>query len=96
MPYSMETGDLPMMVVHHHQSDVWLRRLKDQFDRLWQEGAERPRIMAMAIHPYISGQPHRIKYLEEIYAYINGHPGVVHWNGAEIYDWYNGLMKVHP
>ena len=96
LPYTVELNDIPMMVVQHHESGYWAQRCKDQFDRLWLEGAERPRIMAMAIHPYISGQPHRIKYLEEIYAYINGHPGVVHWNGAEIYDWYNGIAKVHP
>jgi peptidoglycan/xylan/chitin deacetylase (PgdA/CDA1 family) len=95
LPYSVELNDIPMMIVQHHESGYWAQRCKDQFDRLWQEGAERPRIMAMAIHPYISGQPHRIKYLEEIYAHINKHAGVVHWNGAEIYKWYNGFKKVH-
>jgi hypothetical protein len=44
--------------------------------------------MALAIHPYISGQPHRIKYLEQIYDYVARHEGVLHWNGAEILDWY--------
>lgn len=95
LPYTVELNDIPMMVVQHHESGYWAQRCKDQFDRLWQEGAERPRVMAIAIHPYISGQPHRIKYLEEVYAHINGHAGVKHWNGAEIYQWYNGLMKVH-
>ena len=65
-----------------------LRRAKDQFDRLYLEGAKRPKIMALAIHPYISGQPHRIKYLEAIYDYVNRFDGVLHWNGAEILDWY--------
>ena len=37
--------------------------------------------MAIAIHPYISGQPHRIKYLEAVYDHINRHAGVLHWNG---------------
>jgi peptidoglycan/xylan/chitin deacetylase (PgdA/CDA1 family) len=96
LPYSVELNDIPMMVVQHHESGYWKRRCLDQFDRLWQEGAERPKIMAIAIHPYISGQPHRIRYLEEVYGHIAGHDGVLHWNGAEIYDWYNGLAKVHP
>jgi peptidoglycan/xylan/chitin deacetylase (PgdA/CDA1 family) len=95
LPYSVELNDIPMMIVQHHESEHWKRRCLDQFDRLWQEGAERPKIMAMAIHPYISGQPHRIRYLEEVYGYIAGHDGVLHWNGAEIYGWYNGLAKVH-
>lgn len=96
LPYTVELNDIPMMIVQHHESEYWKRRCCDQFDRLWQEGAERPRIMSMAIHPYISGQPHRIKYLEQIYDHINSHPGVLHWNGAEIYNWYNQQAKVHP
>jgi allantoinase len=95
LPYTVEINDIPMMIVQHHESEYWKRRCCDQFDRLLQEGATRPRIMSIAIHPYISGQPHRIKYLEEVYAYINSHPGVIHWNGAQIYRWYNEQMKVH-
>jgi hypothetical protein len=37
------------------------QRAIDQFDRLYQEGKERAKIMALAVRPYISGQPHRIK-----------------------------------
>ncbi len=44
--------------------------------------------MAVAVHPYISGQPHRIRYLEEIFDYARGHEGVLIWNGAEILDWW--------
>jgi peptidoglycan/xylan/chitin deacetylase (PgdA/CDA1 family) len=96
LPYTVECNDIPAMIVQHHEAAYWKQKCIDQFDRLYLEGAERPRIMSIAIHPYISGQPFRIKYLEEIYAHINSHEGVVHMNGEEIYDWYNGLMKVHP
>ena len=44
--------------------------------------------MALAIHPYISGQPHRIKYLEAIYDHARRHDGVVYWTGEEILQWY--------
>ena len=50
--------------------------------------------MALAIHPYISGQPHRIKYLEAIYDYVNKHEGVLHWNGEQILDWYRSIAKI--
>ncbi len=96
LPYTVELNDIPMMIVQHHESDYLKKRCCDQFDRLYLEGETHPRIMAMAIHPYISGQPHRIKYLEQIYEHINSHPGVVHMNGAEIYHWYNAQMQVHP
>ena len=44
--------------------------------------------MAIAIHPYISGQPFRIKYLEAVYDHMAKYTGVLHWNGEEILDWY--------
>ncbi|MEJ8569756.1 polysaccharide deacetylase family protein [Elongatibacter sediminis] len=88
MPYSMEVSDLPMMVVHQHESDAWLKRARDQFDRLYQDGATQPRAMSMSVHPYITGQPHRIKYFEETLDYILGHDDVWFATAEEIYDWY--------
>ena len=70
LPYSVELNDIPMMIVQHHESDYLLKRTIDQFDRLYAEGADRAKIIALAIHPYISGQPHRIKYLEAIYDHV--------------------------
>ena len=88
LPYSVELNDIPMMIVQHHESDYLLKRTIDQFDRLYAEGASRAKICALAIHPYISGQPHRIKYLEQIYDHVNKQDGVLHWNGEQILDWY--------
>ena len=88
LPYSVELNDIPMMLVQHHESGYFTTRIIDTFDRLYREGGERAKIMAIAIHPYISGQPHRIKYLEAVYDHINRHAGVIHWNGREILEWY--------
>ena len=78
----------PMMAVQHHESDYLLKRTIDQFDRLYAEGQQRAKILALAIHPYLSVQPHRIKYLEQIYDYASRFDGVLYWNGIEILDWY--------
>ena len=88
LPYTVELNDIPMMIVQHHDSDHLLKRSMEMFDRLYEEGGQRAKFMAIAIHPYISGQPFRIKYLEQIYEYVNRLPGVLHWNGAQILDWY--------
>jgi len=93
IPYSMETNDIPVMIVQHHEAAYWLQKCVDQFDRLYQEGADRPKVMAIAIHPYISGQPFRIKYLEQVYEHINRKKGVLHWNGEQIMDWYLKARK---
>ncbi|HVH77333.1 MAG TPA: polysaccharide deacetylase family protein [Stellaceae bacterium] len=93
LPYSVELNDIPMMLVQHHESGYFTRRCLDSFERLYQEGESRAKIMAIAIHPYISGQPHRIKYLEAVYEHVNRFPGVLHWNGLEILDWYRAAKS---
>jgi hypothetical protein len=45
--------------------------------------------MAIAIHPYISGHPFRIKYLASVYDYMSKFGGVLHWNGEQILEWYS-------
>src|SRR5664280_961484 len=94
LPYSIELNDIPMMLIQHHESDYLLKRTIDQFDRLYAESEKRAKICALAIHPYISGQPHRIKYLKAIYNYVNKHDGVLHWNGEQILDWYRSIAKI--
>jgi len=93
LPYTVELNDITIMIVQHHEAAQMYQRCIDYFDRLYQEGTDRPRVMAIAIHPYISAQPHRIKYLEQVYEYMNRHQGVVHWNGEEMLDWYLGERK---
>lgn len=88
VPYSVEINDVVISAVQQHRSDEILVRGRDHFDRLYEDGAETPRIMAITIHPYLTGVPHRIKYLEALYDHILGHEGVVAWTGEQILDWY--------
>jgi len=92
VPYSVELNDIPMMMIQHHESAELFNRTRDQFDRLYQEGEQSARIMAIAVHPYISGVPHRIKYFEAIYDYMKQKPGVVFWIGEDVLDWYRGQV----
>ncbi len=94
LPYSIETNDIPVMAVQYHEADYWTQKCIDSFDRFYQEGEDRAKILAIAIHPYISGQPFRIKYLEKVYDYIAQFDGVLHWNGEQILDWYKDAKKL--
>jgi allantoinase len=93
VPYSLEINDIAMMVIQNHPAEEMLRRGKDHFDRLYEESATSMRVMAIAVHPYITGVPHRIRYLEELYQHILGKPGVVHWTGEAIADWFRTTVK---
>ena len=94
LPYTVELNDIPMMIVQHHESDHLYKRFVESFDRLYEESADRAKFVSIAIHPYISGQPFRIKALESIYDYVAKFDGVLHWNGAQILDWYTKTANV--
>jgi allantoinase len=94
LPYNFELHDIVMMALQHHPSEMMYRRVIDAFNCLYAESAERAKIMAIACHPYLSGQPHRIGYVEGAYAEILERPGVACWDGEKILDWYLTMQKV--
>ena len=93
IPYTVETNDITMIALQQHESREIFERTKAQFDQLYQESAEITRIMAISLHPYITGVPHRIGQLETFLSYLNDKPGVLMWTGEQILDWYRSQ---HP
>ena len=90
IPYTVEMNDVAMMAVGLHASEEWLRRGVRQFQRLYQESATITRIMSISIHPYLSGVPHRIGYVEELLDTIRKEDGTIFMTGEQILDWYVG------
>ncbi len=88
VPYTVELNDISMMALQHHPSEEMLRRGVDHFERLYAESERITRIMSISMHPYLSGVPHRIGYVEKLYAHIAARPGVLFWTGDQILDWY--------
>ena len=85
MPHSHEIDDQTIMLHYNHSEQAFVDQVKDQFDFLYREAANQGgRIMAITVHPWVSGQPHRIKSLEKALAYIVGHDEVWSATGAEI------------
>ena len=93
IPYTVETNDITMIALQQHESREIFERTKAQFDQLYQESAEITRIMAISLHPYITGAPHRIGQLETFLSYLNDKPGVLMWTGEQILEWYRSQ---HP
>lgn len=84
VPYSLELNDKPAFEARHVTPDQFRDMICRQFDVLYEEGAESSRVMAIALHPYIIGMPHRIRALDEALAYICRHQGVWLATGREI------------
>jgi allantoinase len=88
MPYTIELNDIPIFLARHHTGRQFYEIVRDQFDILYHEGQESGRVMAIALHPMITGQPHRAKYLDEALGYVTGHRHVWLATGSEILDAY--------
>ncbi len=87
VPYSFELNDVPVFR-SNFEGDYFAQICKAQFDQLYEEGTESGRVMCIALHPYLIGQPHRVKYLDEILSYIMSHEGVWQTTADEIAEHY--------
>jgi allantoinase len=96
LPYTIELNDITVMVVQHQEPAYWATKCIDAFNRLYKESENRTKIMAIAIHPYISGQPFVIKYHESVYGHIpkaKGGPPALHWraNSGLVFENIKGI-----
>ena len=92
IPYTVELNDIAIMLIQYHKAAELYDRAMDQFERLYAEGEHTARIMAIAVHPYISGVPHRIGYFEKVFETLSQKPGVLFWTGDQILDWYKDAV----
>ena len=88
LPYSTEINDLPAFHRFFRSVEDFEAMIRRQFDTLYREGAESGRVMAIALHPFVIGMPHRIWALESGLDYIAGHDDVWFATGREIVDHY--------
>jgi peptidoglycan/xylan/chitin deacetylase (PgdA/CDA1 family) len=93
VPYSHEINDKPAFEHHHLTAKEFQEMTCRQFDTLYREGAESGRVMAICLHPYITGVPHRIGALEGALDYISNHAHVWKATGAEIAEAYRAQMQ---
>lgn len=87
MPHPIDMDDHTILVQNHHTEDDFRDQLCDQFDVLYKESAiAGGRVMAISLHPWVIGQPYRMRALEEALAHIMRHKGVWAATGSEILD----------
>ena len=60
----------------------------DQFDTMYEEGGKQPRVLSIALHPFLIGHPFRARYLEQALAHIRKHDAVWIATGGAISAWY--------
>jgi peptidoglycan/xylan/chitin deacetylase (PgdA/CDA1 family) len=87
LPYSMEIND-SIAWRRGQEAQAFAQKICDEFDVLYAEGAVHGRVMNIAVHPFIMGQPHRIDALARALDYIAQHPHVWWASGSQITQHY--------
>jgi len=88
IPYTQECNDVAMMLIQHHTAAEYRTRAINQFDQIYKDSAVSARIMALVVHPYIMGVPHRFQYFRDSISHMRERSDVVFWTGERILDWY--------
>jgi len=88
VPYAQDTNDLPVFIRLQRNAEDGYRQFADQFDVLYEESATASKVMAISLHPYVIGAPHRIRVLDRLLSHISSHSGVWFAQAHEIDDWY--------
>ena len=70
LPYPQELNDIPMIM--HRQMDArdFADMLIDNTDEMLLQSAQQPLVMGIALHPYIVGQPYRLRHLRRALQHI--------------------------
>jgi len=93
IPYCMEINDIPLFIRKGYTGEQYYQSVLDQFEQLYSDSLKQPRVMGIPLHPMITGQPLRIKYLARALAEIKRHERVWFATGSEIIDAY---LRANP
>ncbi len=91
MPLTTELDDQFIILNNLHSAEDWANQVEDAFQCLLNETTSQGgRILSLNIHPWVLGQPHRIKYLEYILDVLGSHEAVWSTSATEILNaWKN-------
>jgi len=77
VPYPQELNDIPMIMGRQMDAKDFAQMIIDQFDEMLLQSQKQSLVMGIALHPYIVGQPYRLRHLRRALAHIVSHRGEV-------------------
>ena len=63
VPYPQELNDIPMIVARQMDGKDFAQMIIDNLDEMLEQSRAQPLVMGIALHPYIVGQPYRLRHL---------------------------------
>jgi peptidoglycan/xylan/chitin deacetylase (PgdA/CDA1 family) len=88
VPYAVDGLNDTRLRGQAFTGEDYYRLIVDQFDQLYADGEANPRVMCLAIHPHISGQPFRARHFARALDHIQSHDKVWYPTSDEIAAWY--------
>ena len=77
VPYTLDNNDMKFGSYQGFNSgDQFFTYLRDAFDVLYAEGAERPRMMSVGLHMRLVGRPGRFAALQHFLDHVQKHSDV--------------------
>lgn len=92
VPYSTELNDIPFFAMQGQSGEQFKQAIIDAFDQMYAEGATRPRVLGIGLHPFLSGQAYRARYVAEALEYMKQREDVWFTTPDEIAEWYEGKI----
>ncbi|MEO1018941.1 MAG: polysaccharide deacetylase family protein [Pseudomonadota bacterium] len=77
VPYPQELNDIPAVVARKVGAVEFADMIIDQFDEMRAQSKAQPLVMGIALHPYIVGQPIRLRQLRRALEHIHASGDVV-------------------
>jgi len=63
VPYPQELNDIPMIMARQMDAKDFCQMIVDNFDEMLLQARQQPLVMGIALHPYLMGQPYRLRHL---------------------------------
>ncbi|WGF87488.1 polysaccharide deacetylase family protein [Marinivivus vitaminiproducens] len=73
VPYPQELNDIPAIAVRRADASSFADMIIDQFDEMREQSRNQALVMGVALHPYIVGQPFRLRHLRRAFEHIARH-----------------------
>ena len=73
VPYSIEVNDSPALVFRQHSARDFEAMIVDHFDEMLLQSQKWPLVCSIVLHPFIIGQPFRLRALRRALAHILEH-----------------------
>ena len=73
IPYSQEINDIPAVIARQESAKGFADMIIDQFDEMLEQSESnggQPLVLGIALHPYIVGQPFRLRHLKRALKHI--------------------------